>query len=128
MGIRGIKSETGMPIEDFKQGDNGAKAVDALYRYGRSFPNGKPTQRDYKTQAIPRQQPKAPSWESERADYQYPSRVPPMQAPDGSAAQFQVDKSADRVDVPLSDWTRGGDCSHPHFDHGKSGDRYSGRK
>jgi hypothetical protein len=117
MGIRRIKSEQGQAIDELRPGDNGAKAVDTLYKYGRRFPGGKPPQRDYATQAIPRSQPKSPSWESERADYRAPSRVPPMAAPDESQPQFAVDKTADHVDVPVSDWTRGGDCSHPHFDH-----------
>jgi hypothetical protein len=124
MGIRKLRDVTGTPIEDFKPGDDVHRTVDALYKYGRRFPNGKPTQKDYSATGIPRLQPKSPSWDSERADYQHPSRVPPMAAPDESQPQFQVDKTADHVDVPVSDWTRGGDCSHPHFDHGKSGDRY----
>jgi hypothetical protein len=42
--------------------------------------------------------------------------------PAEDAVQFKVDKVADHVDVPVSDWTRSG--THPHFDSGKSGDRY----
>jgi hypothetical protein len=128
MGIRKVRDVTGVPIEDFKQGDDGSKAVDALYKYGRSFPGGKPTQRDYATQAIRKPQPKSPSWDSEYADYRAPSRVPPMQAtaPDESQPQFQVDKTADHIDVPTSDWTRSG--THPHFDSGPSGRLYDKKR
>jgi hypothetical protein len=126
MGIRRIRTEQGQPIDDLRPGDDGAKAVDALYRYGRNYPNGKPTQKDYAAQRLPRPQPKSPSWDSEYADYRHPSNVPPMAAADESQPQFQVDKTADHVDVPTADWTRSG--THPHFDSGPSSGRYDRKR
>jgi hypothetical protein len=35
MGIRRIRDTEGQPIDDLRPGDDGAKAVDALYKFGR---------------------------------------------------------------------------------------------
>jgi hypothetical protein len=117
MGIRRIRDTEGMPVEDFKQTDDAHRTVDALYKFGRRFPGGKPTQKDYSPRrGAADRQPPQPGWDEYRATYR-PARNSDVVAPSEQAVQFASDKVADHVDVPVSDWTRGGDCSHPHFDH-----------
>jgi hypothetical protein len=121
MGIRRIRSESGQPIEDFKQGDDGVKAVDALYKFGRRFPDGKPTQKDYAPRrGAADRQPPQPGWDEYRATYHSARNSNVSPAPDESAVQFVSGKVADHVDVPVSDWTRSG--THPHFDRRVSGE------
>jgi hypothetical protein len=123
MGIRKIKTTEGQLIEDFKQGDDVHKALADLYEHKRVYPYGRP--HDYPSaKAVPYPRPSRPTRQDEFASYVPDRNSPVSPAPDESAVQFRNDKVADHVDVPVSDWTRGGDCSHPHFDHGKSGDRY----
>jgi hypothetical protein len=120
MGIRRIKDTEGQPIEDLREGDDGIKAVDRLYRYGRTYPGGKPTQRDYAPRrgAADRQAPQ-PGFDEYRATYRPARNSDVSPAPDESANQFVASKVADHVDVPVTAWTRSGD--HPHFDRRVSG-------
>jgi hypothetical protein len=125
MGIRRIRDTEGMPISDVKQSDDPIAAVKKLYQYGRAYPDGKPTQKDYAPRGGPADRPPPqPGWDEYRATYRPARNSNVSPAPDESECQFPSDKVASHDDVRLSDWVRGGDCSHPHFDHGKSGDRY----
>jgi hypothetical protein len=122
MGIRKLHDVSGAPIEDFREGDDGVRAVDKLYKYGRSYPGGKPTQKDYAPQrGAADRQPPQPGWDDYRATYRPARNSKVSPAPDESAPQFRDDKCAGYNDVKASAWTRGGDCSHPHFDHRLSG-------
>jgi hypothetical protein len=120
MGIRKIKTDQGQPIEDFTQGGDGVKAVDALYKFGRRFPGGKPTQKDYAPrQGAADRQPPQPGWDEYRATYRPARNSNVSPAPDEQSPQFVSDKVADHNDVRGSDWTRSG--THPHFDRRVSG-------
>jgi hypothetical protein len=104
MGIRRIRDTEGMPIEDFKPGENVYRTVRELYEYGRKYPDGRP--HDWKTPA-----------------------VTPKAAPitkDESQPQVAEARVAGHDDTREA-WCRGmgNQSPHPKFDAGPSGSRYS---
>jgi hypothetical protein len=121
MGIRRIRSESGMPIEDIKSGDDQVKAVKQLYEFGRKYPTGKKPHDYAAPERTPHHQSPQPDWSSERATYELGRNSPVTPAPDESQCQFADDKTADHVDA--SGWVRGmgGQSPHPHFDRRVSG-------
>jgi hypothetical protein len=121
MGIRRIKTEQGQPIDDLREGDDGVKAVDRLYRYGRAYPAGKPSQKDYLSPDRSDSKPPQPGFDEYRATFRAARNSDVSPAPDESANQFVAGKVADHVDVGKQ-WTRGyGESPHPHFDRRVSG-------
>jgi hypothetical protein len=109
MGIRKVRDVTGVPIDDLRATDDPIAAVKGLYGFGRSYPNGKPTQKDYAPRRGPAdRQPPQPGFDEYRATYRPARNSDVSPAPDESASQFVSDKVASHDDVPLSDWTRGG--------------------
>jgi hypothetical protein len=129
MGIRRIKTEQGMPIEDFtnlKPGTDPTAAINRLYSAGRRT-YGQPMP-DTPREATPKYQPPKPSWTSERATYAIGRNSAVSPAPDESQVQFSDDKVATHNDA--SGWVRGqgNQAPHPKFDSGPSGSRYDRRK
>jgi hypothetical protein len=115
--IRHIKSDTGQPIEDFRQGDDVHKAVGDLYEYGRRYPHGRP--HDYRApERTPAPQALQPGFDEYRATFRQAKNSQVSPAPDESACQFPAEKVADHVDA--SGWVRGqgGESPHPFFDRG----------
>jgi hypothetical protein len=127
--VRRIRNTEGGAIETLRPGDNGPRAVDALYKFGRHFPGGKPSQKDYQSpERTSRPGPRQPTLNEHHASYAQVKNSN-GRAPDESAPQFACEKTADHNDA--SGWVRGqGEASpHPHFDNNDgvvSGARYSG--
>jgi hypothetical protein len=125
MGIRRIRTEQGMPIEDLKlkPGTDPTDAINQLYGYGRTYPHGKP--HDAPRETTPKY--KAPTPRDDGSGSYGSRKVSPVSpAPDESQCQFRDDKVATHDDA--SGWVRGYGKPHPAFDSGGSGSRYSGRK
>src|SRR5438552_12268747 len=119
MGIRRLRSETGMPIEDFtnlKPGSDPTAAINRLYSEGRKIYGQQ--QPDVPRKTTPEYKAPSPS-RDERASYAPEKNSPVTPAPDESAPQFRDDKCSDYNDA--SGWVRGmgSQSPHPYFDAGK---------
>jgi hypothetical protein len=122
MGIRRLRTDQGQPIEKVGPGDDVYRAVDKLYRTGRTYPGKAP--HDYaKPQQTPEYKVPSPS-RDERASYA-PGKNSPMEpAPAEWAPQFRDDKCSNYNDTTEA-WCRGmAKEQHPFFDKGGSGSRY----
>jgi hypothetical protein len=124
MGIRRLRSETGMPIEDFtnlKPGSDPTDAINRLYAAGRKT-YGQPMP-DAPRKTTPKYKVPSPS-RDERASYAPGKNSPVTPAPTEWAPQFRDDKCSDYNDA--SGWVRGmgRQSPHPKFDAGPSGTRY----
>jgi hypothetical protein len=123
--IQKLKTTEGMPIETLKPGDDVHRAIGDLYRFGRSYPNGKP--HDYEPrETTPKFKAPTPGRDSERGSYALGRNSPVTPAPDEQSPQFHDDKTSDHVDTREA-WCRGmgNQSPHPKFDSGPSGSRYS---
>jgi hypothetical protein len=124
VGIRRLKTEQGMPIEDFtnlKPGSDPTDAINRLYSAGRrTYGQRHP---DAPRETTP--EFKAPTPRDDGSgSYALGKNSPVSPAPDESAPQFRDDKVVSHNDA--SGWVRGmgGQVPHPKFDSGPSGNRY----
>jgi hypothetical protein len=124
MGIRRIRTEQGMPIDDLKlkPGSDPTDAINRLYAYGRTT-YGQPNP-DQPRETTPKFKAPTPSRNDEHASYGLGRNSPVTPAPDESQPQFRDDKVGTHDDA--SGWVRGmgGQSPHPKFDSGPSGSRY----
>jgi hypothetical protein len=124
MGIRRLRSETGMPIEDFTNlpaGSDPTAAINKLYSEGRrTYGQPMPDQPRKRTPEFKATTPR----DDGSGSYALGKNSPVSPAPSESECQFRDDKVATHNDA--SGWVRGmgGQSPHPKFDSGPSGSRY----
>jgi hypothetical protein len=121
MGIRRLRSETGMPIEDFtnlKPGSDPTDAINRLYADGRKT-YGQPNP-DAPRVTTPKFTAPTPR-DDGSGSYALGKNSPVSPAPSESECQFRDDKVATHNDA--SGWVRGmgGQSPHPAFDRRVSG-------